>query len=98
MQTESAPITSENKVQNVLNAVAVYPNPTNNFVAFELPVLTKNAKGILFNTQGQQVMQFSMNANNTTFMLDVSGLAKGVYILQVFDRNSVLGAVKVIVE
>lgn len=58
----------------------IYPNPAKDLVHLEVPQLEK---AILYNLQGQLIAQ------TTTAKLDVSALAKGVYILQLTTSTGV---------
>ncbi|MDX1349837.1 MAG: T9SS type A sorting domain-containing protein [Putridiphycobacter sp.] len=80
--------------------LSVFPNPANNelFVYYANGNHSNLTHAVLFNIQGQQVMQFPITSNNTTYMLDVSSLAKGVYVLQVADSSGLLKSEKVVVE
>ncbi|PZE15783.1 hypothetical protein DNU06_16045, partial [Putridiphycobacter roseus] len=78
----------------------LYPNPASNelYVYYANANHLQSTQATLFNSQGQQVMQFSVNTNNTTYMIDVSKFAKGLYVLQVSDGNSVLKTEKLVLE
>jgi len=80
--------------------LSLYPNPANNelFVYYANSNHNNSTEAALFNIQGQQVMQFPISSNNTTYMLDVSNLGKGVYVLQVADNSGLLKTEKVVVE
>ncbi len=71
--------------QTPLNDVLkVYPNPTNNYVIFELPVIQNEAKRSeesnlirITNTLGQQVAQLKLKGNKTVW--DTRSIQAGVY-------------------
>ena len=67
-----------------------YPNPANNelYIYYANQNHSNQVKGVLFNNMGQQIMQFSMPTNHTTYMMNVSTLNKGMYILKVFGEDS----------
>lgn len=46
----------------------------------------------------KQVLEFSIPTNNTTYMLDVSNLTKGIYIFQIADNSGLLKTEKMMVE
>ena len=67
-----------------------YPNPANNelYIYYANQNHSNQVKGVLFNNMGQQIMQFSMPTNHTTYMMNVSTLNKGMYILKVYSEDS----------
>ncbi|MBL7800516.1 MAG: T9SS type A sorting domain-containing protein [Chitinophagales bacterium] len=67
--------------------VELFPNPTAGKLTVKLPNLVNEAQLQLMSIQGQEVKQMSTSLNETT--LDLSSLAKGVYLLKVqWGENS----------
>ena len=78
------------KEEAVNHAVAVFPNPASN----ELIVITNEHKGTLnlelTDLQGKLIRSQVLEESNTAFgqhKMDVSGLAKGLYILNLYDSK-----------
>lgn len=66
--------------------IEVYPNPSSDFVNIQLPNSNKYTIS-LYSTNGQIVYQFEAK-NIEQFKLDISELAKGVYLLNIKDNSS----------
>lgn len=64
---------SESKIQ-------VYPNPTEGLVYVLVP--SNDAEIIVYNTVGQRI-SIPVSNSETTYQLDFTGMAKGIYLLQV---------------
>lgn len=64
---------SESKIQ-------VYPNPTEGLVYVLVP--SNDAEIIVYNTGGQRI-SLPVSNSETTYQLDFTGMAKGIYLLQV---------------
>ncbi|MDX1349854.1 MAG: T9SS type A sorting domain-containing protein [Putridiphycobacter sp.] len=88
----------ENKKPEI--GLKLYPNPASNelYVYYASGNHNANNQVTLYNLQGQAILNFALATNNTTYMVDVSQLPKGVYVLQVTDEISVLKTEKVVVE
>jgi hypothetical protein len=63
-------------------SISVYPNPAKNYLTFE--TLQKSTIEIL-NLQGQTILQRQLQQGSTN--IDISGLAKGLYILRLNSNN-----------
>jgi len=72
-------INEENSIENI---VSVYPNPANNNITIES--LQKSTIEIL-NIQGQTILQQKIQQGKTD--IDISSLAKGIYILRVTSND-----------
>lgn len=70
--------------ENTLAQTVIYPNPVQDYVTLSLPdSFTANMS--LCNTLGQKMMEQQVTGTQT---LDVSGLAAGIYLLEVIDNNT----------
>ena len=76
-----------NKVEKIEKRVAVFPNPTNNIVIIE-GVIADEVK--IYNTFGQLVKTVT-DSNE----IDMDGLAEGVYLLKVTDKEGAIHTGKV---
>jgi hypothetical protein len=66
--------------------IKVYPNPTNGMLNIELNGFTDNdGTANLYNMQGQQIFTEKLNniAGNTVKQINLSDLAKGIYMLRI---------------
>jgi hypothetical protein len=80
--------------KNNLNAnISVYPNPTNSLVNISVANGTEIAQVKLSNLTGATVY-----ANTSSKAIDVSSLAKGIYILQITTTDGTTTSSKVVVN
>lgn len=79
---------------SVFDKVAIYPNPTKDEVTITNIALEK---ATVYNTLGQQVKSFSLNSENTSNTISLSGLPKGVYYVYLINQETA-SVKKVIVE
>lgn len=79
-------------------AFVVYPNPASAFIAIEYDCVGAigNVSCTLFNSAGQVVRTFDLEGKITKH--NIQGLAPGVYMLYLRNRDSVIGTRKVIVH
>ena len=70
------------------NLVVIFPNPGNGQVTLTTQKLLNGANLNLMNVFGQVVLQ-SENLSGNTFLLDVSGQAKGVYFIEITNSGVV---------
>ncbi|MFD1550894.1 hypothetical protein DNU06_05170 [Putridiphycobacter roseus] len=79
--------------------IIVYPNPVQNElnIYFASESLALNATAALYSSNGQIVNQWPIANNFITYILDVSDLASGVYILKIINGAEV-ATQKVVVE
>ena len=79
-------------------AFVVYPNPASAFIAIEYDCVGAigNVSCTLFNSVGQIVRTFDMEGRITKH--NIQGLAPGVYMLYLRNRDSVIGTRKVIIH
>lgn len=74
--------------------VTIYPNPSNNFVTFDIENTSASATVKLYDAQGKKVDTQELSADNT---LSVSHLSSGVYFYQLHYEGQIQGG-KIIVE
>jgi hypothetical protein len=75
-------LTGIDEINNNENNISVYPNPASNFITISTSL--KSELKIL-NVQGQTILQYSLQQEKTD--IDISRLAKGVYILKLKSNN-----------
>jgi hypothetical protein len=74
------------------SSVSIYPNPAKNLVTVSIPAELVNSNYSLIDPAGRTVMTGVLkNLNNS---LDISALAKGLYILQVGEQRLSLKLIK----
>ena len=93
--THSATILIRRSLENA--EVVVLPNPATSFLKISTPVRWSNAKITLFSMNGQKVIQ-KADVSGKEFTLDVSGCAKGMYVLEIREGATVVLAKKIIKE
>ena len=74
-------------------SIKMYPNPANNQVFFESDLALEQVK--VFNITGKQVLQANLSQNNN---IQVSDLAKGIYLVQIQTQNGQVETRKLVVE
>jgi len=73
-------ITGIEEINRNDSPIVVYPNPARDRITIETPRLTKDDVISIYNNNGQLLMTKQVAKTNTEF--DVSGLAKGIYIVK----------------
>lgn len=73
------------KETNASNLVSVYPNPAKGKLNIEWPELSANqpVQILLRNQLGMEVMKFVPEKNQSGTILDISGIAPGIYCVEV---------------
>lgn len=80
--------------ETVFDKAAIYPNPTKS----ELNIQNVNLeKANVYNTLGQLVKSFTLNADNTNNTINLSDLPKGVYFIYLINQDAA-SAKKIIIE
>lgn len=63
--------------------LGIYPNPAETSISVSLPIASaENHELMLFDAAGKILLEEPINGNQTTHQIDISTLAKGVYILR----------------
>lgn len=73
-----------------LSKVQVYPNPTSDFVTISGAI---GASAVLFNSLGQELMQFTVSSDS--YRADLKDVVAGLYLLQVTDKEGNRGVLRV---
>jgi len=81
---------------NNLNALSIYPNPATNAVSITIPE-KQPASVSLYNLTGQLIISRNIKAGQTTSVIDVSTLLKGIYFCRV-DINGKVVTKKIVVN
>jgi len=68
-----------------LEEVKIFPNPTSGLIAISGKYFTGGMEVAVYDIQGQLLVKHAINRNKTE--LNISGLAKGMYIIKVLTRN-----------
>lgn len=80
---QEAPLSVDNQI---VDAIALYPNPTSSYVTLKTNTNTVGAKVRIYNVLGQEMIQFNLNSIEQT--LDISGFSKGIYILNLVTSDA----------
>ena len=80
--------------------LAVYPNPTSDFLNFELRGVATASKAAfrIVNTEGKVIEAMKTSHPETTFTLPVRGWSAGVYFLQYLEADTLISTTKFIVS
>ena len=75
-----------NTIQELdLNAIKLYPNPTNDYLQLEFENLKGNKTIELFDLQGKIVLKFDTSKDN--YYLSMTNIIKGIYLLNCKHEN-----------
>lgn len=88
---------STDTIDGVSNKVSIYPNPAKDFINIELGSTLEKATISVYNTIGQIVIP-SQVINTNSIRLNISSLAKGVYIIKVNNGDKEISNEKFIIE
>lgn len=89
----------ENEQEVRVNYFLFGPNPVDELLNVYVPTLAIPMKELtfsLFDVQGKQLREFQFESDNTTYMIDVSPLASGNYILSVSHNGQLLESKKIV--
>jgi hypothetical protein len=75
----------------------IYPTIASDFIRVETGNPGQGAEFLLFDTFGRQVLAFPMD-NESIQTIQVSGLAKGIYIARLKDQKSLSEGIKLIIR
>jgi hypothetical protein len=82
-------VVSETSIPMVTPRIAVFPNPSSEFLRIELPSLIGEIDVRIFDAQGKLV--FSEKGRSAETPLNIQELASGNYVLQVWQKGQLLG-------
>ncbi len=77
------------------NDIKIYPNPVKNRLNIKLTEKNNKALIKILNRNGQVLIQ--KNINTQTNYLDISGLNPGLYIIQIYSEEKILGNRKFVI-
>ncbi len=77
-----------NEMQENSTEVAIYPNPGNTITTVSFGKIISNGRCKLINIIGQAVMEHG-DIHGSSYPLDISTLAEGFYIIEVWDKGIV---------
>jgi hypothetical protein len=76
-----------NESDENLKDIVIFPNPANEYITIENPATTKNATLSVFNLQGQLIFSQAIKEEKTS--VNISTLARGMYIIKVYSEKGV---------
>ncbi len=88
------PFTSSIKQNAFQNEISFYPNPATDNITLTSPLILSEATVLVYNIQGALLYQQNLQSGNMN--IDLSGLAKGVYILKLTGKD--INVVKPIIK
>ena len=95
-ETTTTPVTGieENKINNL----TIYPNPANDFINIDLSGIHGKKFDIkIFNTSGQ-VVKCVTTTNNDNQRIELSGIRKGLYMIEVNYDNKYYSTSKLVIK
>jgi hypothetical protein len=80
--------------------LAIYPNPTSDYLNFQLRTArpVQEATFRILDAQGRVLREFQSNHLQDTFIVPVEGWAAGVYFLEASEKGVVLGVERFVVK
>lgn len=85
----------EEKLQVSLN---VYPIPASSQVSIDIPEIKRGLTIRMSDLAGRIVYESPVLANIGKFQFDVSGFAEGMYFIQLFGSDKIIGSQKIIIR
>jgi hypothetical protein len=85
--TDSVIILEANSVSDISNDYKLYPNPADNRITLSSSANLNDAVIEIENASGQSVYYSLLNQNKKEYVLDISALANGFYILKISLDN-----------
>ncbi len=80
---------SELELENYASSIAAFPNPSNGLVTVTLPFINTNIDIQVMDVNGKLMDNLSMTQlNRSAYQLDMSNLAKGIYMINIKDAKS----------
>lgn len=89
LYTYSKTLDIDNPCAGAGNAVAVYPNPSENDINLSLPYNMQHSDITLFNMLGEVVYQ-AKSTGESKLVIHSPGIPAGIYLLKIADGNNVL--------
>ena len=75
--------------------ILVYPNPSNDYIALYKPVaVVKPCSYKLYNLLGEALMENAISGNSEK--IELSSLAKGMYILRIYEDGVIVKSEKIV--
>ena len=83
-QKEAVTLSIDDIEQNI-NSVKIFPNPSNNILNVKFPTTTGSSNIEMYSVQGKKI--FSRELNDTTSRLDISNLTSGLYLVKITTES-----------
>lgn len=96
VSTETPPPAGLGNLDNIAGELKMYPNPASGFVTMELPASINKASMEIVSIDGRVVLAQNINSNKAT--IDVSKVAKGIYMVNMTLENKQELSSKLIIE
>jgi hypothetical protein len=95
--TMRAPLLVSSVLSEKANAISVFPNPLENMLSIDLPVVTSDELNIIITDYlGREVYRKNTFANSGRIELNLSDLLSGVYNLSVIEGKSNIYTTKIV--
>lgn len=90
MTNYSGTCTLNNEEELLNNSVVVYPNPTKDLFFIKNQSLTQLNRVVLYDLSGRQVLDYKLTNITKVEAVNIQGIAKGVYILNIESNDSII--------
>ncbi|MDR0803200.1 family 16 glycosylhydrolase [Fluviicola sp.] len=78
-----------NEIISETEEIKLYPNPANDHLSIELPEVWRGVSSIkISDAWGRELVQYKQNNANEVIDLDIGYLSDGMYVLEVFNKES----------
>jgi len=74
-------------INNKALSCSLYPNPTEKETTLEIEGLKSEADIIVYDLNGKAMKTYKLNAGQKQISIDVNGFGKGVYSINIFNRD-----------
>lgn len=71
-------------------SISLYPNPTSGKATLEVKGLTKSVDVFIYDITGRYLKTYNLQANQKELNIDLTGFAKGIYQVKVFNQTKKL--------
>ena len=82
---------SRESTTDISYPISLSPNPTNEKITIDLPVISNNSEIIIVSLLGKIMCRMS-SYKSSTIMLDVKHYPDGIYFVQIMQDNKLLGS------
>jgi hypothetical protein len=90
-------LASTHSINSAMDIILVYPNPGKGLVNITMPEL-KNGTVEVLTLEGRSIYNGVIMQGTTTYQLDLTAEAKGIYMVNIFSEGKAIASEKLIIE